>query len=420
MVYLKSGTYWMGDNKNLVDEQPAHPLSVSPFYIDVKEVHIWHWEKVTSWALKNGYDFSVKNHDEGGGPKTGPYWYKENSKLIFPMNMTSWYDAVKWCNARSELEGRSPLYFIDDSHSEVYRKGELDLNESQVNWSLSGYRLPTEAEWEFAARGGGYALLYPWGNVLDGSRGNYYFNGDPFDQASTPVGYFNGNQEIIEAKNSFNGEAVNARDQISKFGLYDIVGNVSEWCWDWYDETWYESNEAKKKDTRGPSLEFVLSNSKSGIKTRVARGSNFRSRPDPEYGNQLRIAYRNTFLPTSTLRTLGLRCVRADVEDPLWHHAQPLASYPNWYYLDWFGYYWLSDHEWIFHYEFGWIYPSGKGSYDNWLYFPKHGWMWTSKLVFPYFYSSEDETWYKYLQNNYETGWFKNYLTEEKKRLGRI
>lgn len=419
MVYLNSGTYWMGDNKNLADEQPAHPVSVSPFYMDVKEIHIWHWEKVSSWALKNGYEFTVKKHDEGGGPKTGPYWYKENSELIFPMNMISWYDAVKWCNARSELEGRSPLYFIDDSHSEVYRKGELDLNDSQVNWNLSGYRLPTEVEWEFAARGGGYALLYPWGNVLDGSRGNYYFNGDPFDQASTPVGYFNGNQEITEAKNSFNGEVVNAKNQISKFGLYDMVGNVSEWCWDWYDETWYDYNDAKKKDTRGPSLEIVLSNSKSGIVTRVARGSNFRSRPDPEYGNQLRIAYRNTFLPTSTLRTLGLRCVRADVEDPLWHHAEPLESYPNWYYLDWFGHYWLSEDEWIFHYEFGWIYPSGKGSYDNWLYFPKHGWMWTCKYAYPYFYSDKDSIWYQYDEENFEFGWFTNNSNLEKMRFGR-
>ncbi len=418
MVYVKSGTFWMGDDKNLIDEQPAHPVNLSSFHIDVKEVHIWHWEKVANWAVENGYEFSVKNHKEGGGPKTGPYWFNEKSPLIFPMNMVSWYDAIKWCNARSELEGRSPIYFIDDQHTEIYKKGELDLSESQVDWGLSGYRLPTEAEWEYAVRGGAYALMYPWGNVLDGSRANYYFSGDPFDQASSPVGYYNGNQIITEAKNSFNGERVTINNQITNFGLYDVVGNVSEWCWDWYLESWYNEEDARKKDTRGPTIDLVLAKSESGLVTRVARGSNFRSRPDQEFGNQLRIAYRNTFLPSSTLRTLGIRCVRADIEDPLWLHAKPLQDFPNWFFLDWFGYYWLSDRTWIFHYEFGWIFPSGKGSYDNWLYFRKHGWVWTCKYVYPYFYSNTDLVWYKHEKDNSEFGWFTNSLTQERKKFG--
>jgi formylglycine-generating enzyme required for sulfatase activity len=419
MVYIKPGTYWMGDNQNLPDEEPAHPVSITSFYMDIKEVHIWHWQKVSSWALKNGYEFSVKMHDEGGGPKTGPYWYTDNSELIFPMNMFSWYDAVKWCNARSELEGRSPVYFVDDSHIEIYRKGEIDLSESQVGWSLSGYRLPTEAEWEFAARSGSYGLKYPWGNALDGSRANYYFNGDLFDQASTPVGYFNGTQLISDAKNSFNGESYKATDQISRFGLYDIVGNVSEWCWDWYDSSWYNAYGAKLKDTRGPSADVVLANAKTGPLTRVARGSNFRSRPDADYGNQIRIAYRNSFLPNSTLRTLGIRCVRADIEDPLWHDTVPLDNFPNWFLLDWFGYYWLSDQSWIFHYELGWIYPSGKGSYDNWLYFPKYGWLWTCKYAYPYFYSHNTDDWYEYDEDNIEFGWFLKSTNLEKIRIGR-
>ena len=119
------------------------------------------------------------------------------------------------------------------------------------------------------------------------------------------------------------------------------------------------------------------------------------------------------------MRTLGLRCVRADVEDPLWHHAEPLTGYPNWYYLDWFGYYWLSEDKWIFHYEFGWIYPSGKGSYDNWLYLPKHGWMWTCKYAYPYFYSHIDSNWYKYEEENSEFGWFTNNSNFETERFGR-
>jgi formylglycine-generating enzyme required for sulfatase activity len=58
MQFLLGGTFWMGDNKNIDDEQPLHPLSLSSYFIDVKEVHIWHWEKVSNWAVKNGYEFS--------------------------------------------------------------------------------------------------------------------------------------------------------------------------------------------------------------------------------------------------------------------------------------------------------------------------------------------------------------------------
>jgi len=59
MRYIPEGTFWMGDDKNLVDEQPSTFGTVSPFYMDVYEVHIWHWDKVSTWAVDNGYEFSV-------------------------------------------------------------------------------------------------------------------------------------------------------------------------------------------------------------------------------------------------------------------------------------------------------------------------------------------------------------------------
>jgi formylglycine-generating enzyme required for sulfatase activity len=418
MRFINDGTFWIGDDKNLPDEQPAHPISLTSFFIDEKEVHIWHWEKVASWAVENGYVFS----DSTQLRKKGPYWYDQGSELLFPMNMVNWFDAVKWCNARSELEGRTPIYYLDNEHSIIFREGESDITESQVAWSYSGYRLPTEAEWEYAARGGAYMLKYPWGNVLDGSRANFFRSGDPFDEASTPVGYFNGNQLIIDADNSFNGENVKASDQVSRYGLYDLVGNVSEWCWDWYYDSWYSENNARKKNTRGPSFEFLapIKALEKKPMTRVARGSNFRSKPDANYGNELRIAFRNTFLPDSTLRRLGLRCVRGDIDDPLWSNAKKVDGFPNWYYMPWFGYYWQSTTTWIFHYRLGWLYPKGKGSYDNWLYFPNHGWMWTGSYAFPYFYSNEDAAWYKYDQENPAFGWFSNVVTGEDKRFGRV
>lgn len=419
MRFVPEGTFWMGDNKNLSDEQPLHLVSVSPFYMDVYEVHIWHWDKVSNWATENGYEFSIASKDLR---KEGPFWYKDNSLLVFPMNMISWYDAIKWCNARSELEGRTPVYYLDSNFSAVYRNGDVDLNASNVKWNATGYRLPTEVEWEYAARDGLYSKLYPWGNFLNGSLSNYYNNGDPFDNSASPVGYFNGYQRIIEAANSFQGEDYKATDQKSSFGIHDLGGNVSEWCWDWYYDEWYSQSAASSVDNRGPSTDFLSPiNSGRGVKmTRVVRGGNFRSKPDAEYGNEVRTAYRNFFTPESTQRRVGLRCVRGDNDnDPLWHTAAKI-SFPNWYYLKWLGYYWQSRFVWVFHTEFGWVYPTGHGSYDNWIFFPKHGWMWTNSYVYPNFYSDKDSAWYQYDTENYEYGWFIKSASGEKKRIGRV
>jgi len=152
--------------------------------------------------------------------------------------------------------------------------------------------------------------------------------------------------------------------------------------------------------------------------TRVARGGNFRSNPDVD-GNDLRLAFRHSFLPDSTLRRLGIRCVRADVDDPLWLQSRSLNGFPNWFFLDWFGYYWQSSNNWVFHYELGWLYPKGKGSYDNWIFFPKHGWMWTGRYVYPNFYSNKESTWYLYDHNSKDFGWFKNLVTNSRFRFGR-
>ena len=209
MVLIPAGSFQMGDSfgEGDSDERPVHTVTVSAFYMDRYEVTKALWDEVASWAAANGYD--IKPEDGSGKAKDHPVYY------------VSWYEAVKWANARSEREGLAPCYTLG---GKVYRTGQ---SAPDCNWSASGYRLATEAEWEKAARGGLSGQRYPWGNDIDCARANYNYYRCVDD--TTPVGSYPPNG----------------------YGLYDMVGNVWEWCWDWYSENYYLGSPGS--DPRGPA-----------------------------------------------------------------------------------------------------------------------------------------------------------------------
>ena len=226
--FVQAGSFQMGSDKGQVDESPKHTVWISGFYIDRFEVSIREWNRVTNFAEKKGYKFGETQKF----PKKGPAWFTGVNKLDFPMNMITWYDAIIWCNARSEFMGRLPLYYNNKS-KKILTTNDLNASsEVGVYWNRSGYRLPTEAEWEKAARGIASGYKFPWGNSIDGSMANYKLSGDPFDNDATPVGYYNGLQKIISKDFSFGGETKTPQDRKNFYDLYDVVGNVSEWCWD--------------------------------------------------------------------------------------------------------------------------------------------------------------------------------------------
>ncbi len=195
----------MGDalGNGLSDERPAHSVELGAFYMDRYEVSKEFWDGVFEWSVANGYSYaraSVGNEDAHSGKEAN-----------HPVIQVTWYDAVKWCNARSQREGRIPAYYADAALTEVYTSGE---SAPYVRWT-DGYRLPTEAEWEKAARGGLEGAFFPWGDTISYEQANFCLN----------PAYAEGSMPYTSPVGSFGPNG---------FGLYDIAGNVSEWCWDWY------------------------------------------------------------------------------------------------------------------------------------------------------------------------------------------
>jgi formylglycine-generating enzyme required for sulfatase activity len=268
MSFIPAGVFMMGDTLDGQSDAKPTNVTVSAFYMDANLVSYGQWLTVYNWATNRGYGFV-----NGGAGKAA------NHPVVF----VDWFDTLKWCNARSQQADLTPVYYTDPSWTQVYTNGET--TNVYANWTADGYRLPTEAEWEKAARGGLIGQRFPWGNAISENQANYV--GDTNDYSydlgpngsntaftngvsphTSPVGYF--------APNGY--------------GLYDMAGNVFEWCWDWYGTTY-----AGGSDPRGPATGS----------TRVLRCGSWVF--DAVYS---RCANRNNNNLTITHSGLGFRCVR--------------------------------------------------------------------------------------------------------------
>ena len=223
---ISEGAFAMGDSLDGLANAPVRQVTLNAFYLAQHETTKALWDSVREWGASHGYtdlpDGSGKSADH-------------------PVQKVTWFDVVKWCNARSEKDQLEPCYIVDNR---PFRTGSTVPG---VNWTANGYRLPTEAEWEKAARGGLSGKRFHWGDTINhnqanyGSESAYVYDISP-TRGSHPT-YTVGNHPYTSPAGSF---AANG------YGLYDMTGNVWEWCWDWYGAYAPGPQQDPKGATSGP------------------------------------------------------------------------------------------------------------------------------------------------------------------------
>ena len=281
---IPAGTFVMGadaqDRGAFPHEKPAHRVRISrPFYLGVYEVTQAQYRAVTnrnpSWFSPTG-----GGKDLLAGPSSDQY----------PVENVSWLEAIAFCNTLSQREGLKPFYQMSGSEVTV------------PDWGGTGYRLPTEAEWEYACRAG-TQTPYPFPDVggrpqdfadkawiADTSGRDLYFAGGLWQRV-------NGDWQKYCQELKRHGCRTHpvGEKRPNGNGLYDIVGNVWEWCWDRYDKDYYRQSAGT--DPTGPE---------TGT-TRTKRGGSWQNEPWSS-----RSAMRTTYAdpPAGRSEAIGIRLAR--------------------------------------------------------------------------------------------------------------
>lgn len=260
--------------------EPVHAVNLSAFYTERAPVTKAQWDDVRAWATNNGYAF-----DNSG-------WGRGTNHAV---RTVDWYDCIKWCNARTERElGVSACCYHTDSPftaDTVYRTGSRDIGNTNVDWRATGYRLPTEAEWEKAARGGTRPDFLLRDDVLSAGTREATTIGDLSFDTGLAAG------PTVKCDPAY-GHPSHPVGSISTngYGLFDMAGPIWEWCWDWFDGY----TPSPRPDPRGPA-------SPPPEALRVIRGGSWYN----YVVGDCREAGRSAYSPSNEFYFLSFRCVRS-------------------------------------------------------------------------------------------------------------
>ncbi len=319
-VYIPAGSFEMGDHfsEGNANELPVHTVTLDSFYMSKYEIT----NQQYCDYLNSVYPAQIKvvggvvyatDDNSNNFPYCDTHSEDAKSQIDFsdpnfsvnikdgttdmsnhPMVLVSWYGSVAYCNWKSQQEGLESCY---------------DLSTWQCDFTKDGYRLPTEAQWEYAARGGEHFpyYRYPWGDSINGSMANYWLSDDPYETGgsqpwTSPVGFFDG---TMKYKNDYNWFGLATSYQTTGgangygYGLYDTAGDIWEWCNDWYGSSYYGTSETT--NPTGPA---------SGSE-RVLRGGGWANS-----ASTCRVSYRSYGAPSYHSGSSGFRvCVFASLPD---------------------------------------------------------------------------------------------------------